>query len=135
MKKQIAAVIITALFNIGTVSAQGGGGGPRKTVPERVKEVMEKLADFKLEKPKSDMTDSIFTNFYTNQQKMMEEMRAGGGTPDREAMRANRQKLVDERDMKLKAVFTEEQFRKWKDEIEPSMRPARGNGPGGGGQQ
>jgi hypothetical protein len=36
MKKQIAAVIITALFSIGTATAQGGGG-PRKTVPERVK--------------------------------------------------------------------------------------------------
>lgn len=134
MKKQIAAVIITALFSIGTASAQGGGG-PRKTVPERVKEVMEKLVDFKLDKAKSDQADSIFTNFFTSQQKMMEEMRAGGGAPDREVMRESRRKLVDERDTKLKTVFTEEQFKKWKDEIEPSMRPARGNGPGGGGQQ
>jgi periplasmic protein CpxP/Spy len=135
MKRQVAAVLITALLGIGTVSAQGGGGGPRKTVPERVKEVMEKLADFKLEKSKSDMTDSIFTNFYTSQQKMMEEMRAAGGAPDREAMKANRQKLVDERDTKLKTVFTEEQFKKWKDEIEPSMRQGRGAPGGSGGQQ
>jgi periplasmic protein CpxP/Spy len=134
MKKQIAAVIITALFSIGTACAQGGGSS-RKTVPERVKEVMEKLVDFKLDKAKSDQADSIFTSFFTSQQKMMEEMRAGGGTPDREVMRENRRKLVDERDTKLKTVFTEEQFKKWKDEIEPSMRPARGNGQGGGGQQ
>jgi periplasmic protein CpxP/Spy len=134
MKKQIAAVLITALFSIGTATAQGGGG-PRKTVPERVKEVMEKLVDFKLDKAKSDQADSIFTSFFTSQQKMMEEMRAGGAVPDREVMRENRKKLVDERDAKLKTVFTEEQFKKWKDEIEPSMRPARGNGQGGGGQQ
>jgi periplasmic protein CpxP/Spy len=135
MKRQIAAVLITALFSIGTASAQGGGGGPRKTVPERVKEVMEKLVDFKLDKAKSDQADSIFTGFYTSQQKMMEEMRAGGAMPDREVMKANRQKLVDERDVKLKTVFTEDQFKKWKEEIEPSMRQGRGGPGGGGGQQ
>jgi periplasmic protein CpxP/Spy len=133
MKRQIAAVLITVLFSIGTASAQGGGS--RKTVPERVKEVMEKLVDFKLDKSKSDLVDSIFTNYFTAQQKMAEEMRAAGGTPDRDAMRETRKKQTDERDIKLKAVFTEDQFKKWKDEIEPSMRPARGNGPRGGGQQ
>jgi periplasmic protein CpxP/Spy len=129
MKKQIAAVLVTALLSI---TAMGQGGGfQRKTVPERVKEVMEKLAGFKLDKQKLDMTDSIFTGYFTGMQKMMEEMRGGGGTPDREAMREKRQKLVEERDEKLKTVFTEEQYKKWKDEIEPSMRPNRGNGPGG----
>jgi periplasmic protein CpxP/Spy len=133
MKKMIAAVLITALFSTAAI-AQGGGGFPRKTVPERVKEVMEKLADFKLEKTKADMADSIFTIFFTSQQKMMDEMRASGGMPDREVMKEKRQKLVDERDAKLKTVFTEEQFKKWKEEIEPSMRQGRGQRQSGGGQ-
>jgi periplasmic protein CpxP/Spy len=134
MKKMIAAVLITALFSTAAVAQEGGGGFARKTVPERVKEVMEKLTDFKLEKAKADMTDSIFTVFFTAQQKMVEDMRAGGGMPDREVMKEKRQKLVDERDTKLKTVFTEEQFKKWKEEIEPSMRQGRGQRQGGGGQ-
>jgi periplasmic protein CpxP/Spy len=59
-------------------------------------------------------------------------MRAGGGQPDREAMREKFQKLAGERDEKLKGIFNEDQFKKWKDEIEPSLRPQRRNGGGGG---
>jgi len=64
---------------------------------------------------------------------------AGGGQPDREKMMSESKKLADERDVKLKAIFTADQFKKWKDEIEPSLRPQRGGGgggnrpPGGGG--
>jgi periplasmic protein CpxP/Spy len=117
------------LLGLGTVTAQGGGF-PRKTVPERVQEVMAKLAEFNLDKDKTAQTEATFTTFYTNIEKMMEEMRGGGGRPDREVVREKRQKLVDERDGKLKGIFTEEQYNKWKNEIEPSMRPNRG--PGGG---
>ena len=95
---------------------------------------MDKLADFKLDKDKTTLTDSAFTNFYTAQQKMMEDMRAGGGTPDRDKMMEGRKKLVDERDDKLKKIFTDDQFKKWKDEIEPSMRPQRPAGGGGNNQ-
>jgi protein CpxP len=132
MKKQIALLLTALVLGFTTVSAQGGGG-PRKTVPERVKEVMDRLAEFNLDKDKATKTEEAFTVFYTDAQKMMEEMR-GGGQPNRDEMRQKRQKLVDERDVKLKGIFTEEQYTKWKNEIEPSMRPARGGG-GGGGQQ
>jgi hypothetical protein len=134
MKKQITLLLSALVLGFATVSAQGGGG-PRKTVPERVKEVMEKLTEFNLDKKKTTSTEEAFTVYFTDAQKMMEEMRAGGGQPNREAMMEKRQKLVNDRDEKLKGIFTEEQFNKWKNEIEPSMRPARGNGPGGGGQQ
>lgn len=120
---------IAALLSTTGVMAQGGM--QRKTVEERVKEVKEKLADFKLDADKSAKTDSAFTVFYRESQKAMEEAMASGGQVDREAMRANRQKLADERDAKLKLIFTEEQFKKWKDEIEPSMRPQRGQRGGG----
>jgi hypothetical protein len=67
----------------------------------------------------------------------MDELRAGGGQPDRDAMMAARKEVNDARDLKLKEVLTEAQMKTWKDEIEPSMRPQRGGGggrPGGGGQ-
>lgn len=124
MKKQILLMVAAAVLSIATVNAQGF---QRKTVEERVKETMDKIADFKLDKANSDKADSAFTTFYRAQQKMMEDMMAGGGQVDRDAMRAGRQKLADERDAQLKLIFTDDQYKKWKDEIEPSMRPQRGN--------
>ncbi len=59
-------------------------------------------------------------------------MRAGGGQPDRDAMMEARQKMVADRDAKLKEVLTADQMKVWKDQIEPATRPQRGNRGGGG---
>ena len=40
-------------------------------------------------------------------------------------MMAKRKEQSDARDLKLKAVFTEDQMKKWKDEIEPTTRQQR----------
>lgn len=139
MKKTIFLLLAIAVTGVYTANAQGGGGFQRRTPEERTKMVMDKLADWKLDKDKSDQTDSTFINFYRAQQKMMQDMMAGGGQPDREKMMSESKKLADERDVKLKAIFTADQYKKWKDEIEPSLRPQRGGGgggnrpPGGGG--
>jgi len=131
MKKKVLLLASFALMTVFAVNAQqggGGSGGMRMSVPERVKMVMDKLADFKLDKDKSALTDSALTNFYKGQQKMMEDMRASGQM-DRDKMMEGRKKLADERDDKLKKIFTDDQFKKWKDEIEPTTRPQRP--PGG----
>lgn len=136
MKKVI--VLMIAVVLTGATYAQGGGGGMRRTVEERVKSVMERLAPLSLDKDQTTKTDSVFTDFYKAQDKMREEMMAGGGQPDRQAMMEKVQKMNGERDEKLKKIFTEAQFKKFKDEIEPAMRPQRGGGGGnggGGGQQ
>ena len=52
------------------------------------------------------------------------EMRASGSV-DRDAMMAKRKEQSDARDLKLKAIFTEDQMKKWKDEIEPTTRQQR----------
>ena len=117
-----------ALIAVFALNAQGGGM-QRMPVPERVKMVMDKLTDFKLDKDKTALTDSAFTNYFRSQEKAMQDMRAAGGQPDREKMMETRKKLADERDEKLKKIFTDEQYKKWKDEIEPTTRPQR---PGGG---
>ena len=54
-------------------------------------------------------------------------MMSSGGTPDRDAMRAKMLKLNIDRDEQLKLIFTDDQFKKWKDDIEPDMRPQRLN--------
>jgi len=133
MKKTIFLLLAIAVTGLSVQAQGGGGGGMRQTPEERTKQVMDKIADFKLEKSKSDQADSAFVGFFRAQQKMMMDMRAAGGTPDRDKMMADRKKLVDERDDKLKTIFTADQFKKWKDEIEPSMRPQRGGGGGGNG--
>ena len=126
MKKQIALSIVAMLVTVASIMAQGQGG-PRMTVEERVKAVNEKLTDFKLASDKLAKTDSIFTAYYTTMQKERESMMSSGGTPDRDAMRAKMLKLNIDRDEQLKLIFTDDQFKKWKDDIEPAMRPQRLN--------
>jgi protein CpxP len=36
-------------------------------------------------------------------------------------------KLNIDRDEQLKQIFTDDQFKKWKDDIEPALRPQRPN--------
>ena len=128
-------ILAIAIFIAGTsmANAQGGGGFPRRTVEERAKAAMDKIADFKLDKDKSDQADSVFTQYYRTQDAKRQEMMAAGGTPDRDKMRTEMQKMMGDRDDRLKKIFTDDQFKKWKDEIEPLLRPQRPGGNGNSG--
>ena len=128
MKKQLVLMV----FALGCiVAAKAQGGFQRRTVEERVKSVHEKLdSAFKPAAAKLVEIDSIFTSYYKTSDAAREEMMASG-TPDRDAMRAKMQEFAAARDEKLKKVLTEEQMKTWKDTIEPSMRPQRGNRPPG----
>ena len=70
----------------------------------------------------------IQKNNYRQQDKLREEMRSGGERPDFQAMREKMQPALDTRDKELKALLTDEQFKKWKEEIEPALIPRRGGG-------
>lgn len=136
MKKVIFMALVAMLAGIYTSNAQGGGGGfQRRSVEENVKAVMEKLAPLSLDKDQTIKADTAFTQFFKAREKMMDEVR--NSTGDRSAMREKFQALSTERDDKLKKIFTEAQYKKWKEEIEPSMRPQRrgAGGQGGGGNQ
>lgn len=132
MKKQIlllAAAVITSF----AAMAQGGGNFQRRTPEERLKPIHEKIdSAFKLDAAKMKQVDEIFLNSFKEQDKKMEEMRAGGGQMDRDAWQAARQKMTEERDAKLKTVLTEEQLKIFKEQIEPTLRPQRGGGNRGG---
>ena len=132
MKKQFVFAVIAAMFCITAINAQGGGNFQRRTPEERLKPVHEKMdSAFKLDAAKMTQVDSIFIQSFRDQDKKMDELRAGGAQPDRDVMMAERQKLTDARDIKLKAVLTEAQMKIWKDEIEPAMRQQRANRPPG----
>lgn len=132
MKKAIFLLITVAIAGIYTANAQGGGFQPR-TPEEQLKAVKEKLVDLKLTPDQTTKSDSVFVKYFRTRSKMMEEMRAGGAQPDRDAMREKSQKMMADRDDELKKIFDEGQFKKWKDEIEPSLRQRRGGGGGNGG--
>jgi periplasmic protein CpxP/Spy len=132
MKKQLVLMAFAAMFSITAVNAQGGGGGQRMTPEERIKFTIEKMAPLNLDAATKAKADVIITDYVNGQQKAMDEVRAAGG--DRDAMMAKRKEFTDARDAKLKEIFTEAQMKQWKDEIEPSLRPQRPAGGGGGGK-
>jgi hypothetical protein len=127
MKKTI---LFLAILFAGSIAVNAQGGFPRRTVEERVATVHQKLdSAFKLDKTQLTATDSVFADFYRSTDKKREEMMSGG-QPDFQAIRASMQPYADERDKKLQGILTEDQFKTFKDQIEPMLRPRR---PGGGG--
>src|ERR1700729_441670 len=126
MKKTFFLSAIILLISIATVKAQDGGGGfQHQTVQQRVSNAMSKLTSLNLDAATTVKVDTIFTDFYTAQQAAMQSMMQSGGQMDRDAMKQKRQQLADDRDAKLKAVLTDDQYNKWKNDIEPTLRPQR----------
>ena len=130
MKKQLGLVVMAAMFSITAVNAQGGGG-QRMTPEERIKFTIEKMAPLNLDAATKTKADFIITEYINGQQKVTDQWANGG---DRDAMQAKRKELSDARDASLKVILTEAQMKQWKDEIEPSLRPKRPAGGGGGGK-
>jgi periplasmic protein CpxP/Spy len=126
MKK--ITLMLVAFFAISVSLYAQPGGFTRRTVEERVASVHAKLdSAFKLDAAKIALADSAFAGYYRAQDAKREEMMAGGGMPDRDAMMAEMKKLSDARDEKLKGILTEDQYKIWKEQIEPGMRPQRQN--------
>ena len=131
MKKM--SLMLVAMVAFVASYAQGGGGFQRQTPEQRVAAIHAKLdSAFKLEASKLSTLDTALTVLYKKQDEKMTEMFSGGTRPDRETMMAERQKYTDARDEMLKAVLSKEQYDIWKEKIEPSMRPQRPAGGGGG---
>lgn len=97
-------------------------GQQRRTVEERVKAVMEKVSTpLALDESQTQKTEIVFTDFYKAQDKMREDARASGQRPDRSVF----EKMTADRNEKLKAFFTADQFTKYKSEVEATLRPQR----------
>lgn len=120
----ISSFILLALV----VNAQGGF--QRRTVEERVQIAQQKFdSAFKLDKAKLADADSVFANYYRAQDKLRQEM-VSSGQQDFQAMREKMQPLMEERDKKLQSILTADQYKTWKEAIEPSLRPRRQNNNG-----
>lgn len=128
MKIKITWVILFLVVGGVTANAQGF---QRRTVEERVQIMQQKLdSAFKLDKTKLADADSAFASYFRASDKIREEAMSGGGQPDFQAMREKMQPLLQERDKKLQGILTEDQFKIWKEQIEPSLRPRRQGGGG-----
>ena len=120
-------LFLAVLFTANTaVKAQQGF--PRRTVEERVQSIHQKMdSAFKLDKTKLTQVDSIFAGYYRSTDKMREDLMAAGG--DRSAMREKMQPLTEARDKQLQPVLGDDNFKTWKEVIEPSMRRGGGGPP------
>lgn len=126
MKTKISMLIAFILVVTTGIFAQGM---QRQTVPERVKATMDKVTSpLGLNDSQVTSTSEAFTDFYNAQTKMFQEARTSGARPDRSAI----QKLAEDRDAKLKTIFTPDQYTKFKGEVEATLRPQRRQGGGGG---
>ncbi len=139
MKKILFGAIAMFAFQF-TILAQGpgGGGGQRQmqTPEEQAAKIIHVLdSAFKLTPANAGKLDTALTVLYKAQNERMKELMSGGERPDRDALMAERKKYTDARDEMIKMMITKEQFTTWKETIEPSMRPQRPGGAGGGGNR
>ena len=100
----------------------GQGGVIQKITPEeRTKKVVDTItAVLKLDQTQQTSAQSTFLDYYKESDKLREAMQAG--TPPE---RSQFEKLTTDRDEKLKKFLSADQFRKFKDEIEPAIRTRR----------
>jgi periplasmic protein CpxP/Spy len=127
-------IFLATLFCLGIAFIASAQPGNRRTPEERAAQIHQKLdSAFKIEKDVFTKLDTALVQLYKAQDAKRQELMAGG-MPDRETFMAEMKKFTDARDEILKAVLKEEDFKVWKEKIEPSMRPQRtggGGGPGG----
>ena len=122
---KVKTPMLFALLFAATISTYAQQGMQRRTVEERVKSAMDKISDpLKLDKTQQDKTTAVFTDYYTTMDKTREDARASGTRPDRSVM----EKMSSDRDDKLKSIFTDDQFKKFKSDIESTVRPQRPQG-------
>ena len=129
MKTKIS-MLVALLFSVSMAAiAQQQGGYKRQTIKERVKSAMDKMTGaLQLDASEQSKTSTVFSDFYTAQDKMREDARATGTRPDRSVI----DKMTSDRDDKLKAIFTDDQYKKFVSDVEPTLRPQRPQGMRGG---
>ncbi len=122
MKKQLILILLVFITTAGSILAQGT---MEQKPNARAKETYFKLkTDLTLVGEQDAKVYQVFEDYYTTIQKVRDEMSASGSM-DREKMKDNMQRVSGVRDAKLKVILTEEQMKKWVNEVEPAMHPQR----------
>jgi predicted transcriptional regulator len=91
-----------------------------RSVPERVKLSINKIATpLKLDSSQLGRVESAFAEYYEAQNKIFAETKATGIRPNYTVF----EKILDQRDAKLKMILTPGQYTKFKNEVEENLRP------------
>jgi hypothetical protein len=127
MKKTIGAFVVIMLT--GTISSFGQGDGSQRPTPEeRVQRMHFKIdSAFKLNETKLKQVDALYLDYYQKQDKVREEVRANGGGGGGGVMQEKMKPYTDELDGKLKPILGDDNFKIWKEQVEPTLR--RRGGP------
>jgi hypothetical protein len=117
MKSKILLSAILLLF--ATFSfAQVQGDQKKMTVDEKVKKTMSQLTpQLALDNDQQTKIQAIFTDFYTAKEKLYEGLQPGA-QPDK----AQKEKLMNDKDEKIKGVLNEDQYKKYKDWEDQMMK-------------
>jgi len=117
MKSKILLSAILLLF--ATFSFAQVQGDPKKlTVDEKVKKTMSQLTpQLALDNDQQTKIQAIYTDFYTAKEKLYEGLQPGA-QPDK----AQKEKLMSDRDVKIKGVLNEDQYKKYKDWEDQMMK-------------
>jgi len=127
MKKTIIALAVVMLAGTASSFAQGGGF-QMPTPEERVQRVHFKMdSAFKLDETKAKQVDALYLDYYKQQDKVREEVMAGGGGGGFQAVQEKMKPYAEELDGKLKPILGDDNFKIWKEQIEPTLR--RRGGP------
>lgn len=130
MRKSI--IVLLMVIAVGNISAMAQGGGFQMPTPEeRVKRVNFKIdSAFKIETAKMKEVEALYLEFYKAQDKVREElMNAGVSFQEMRPQMAEKMKPHQEiMDTKLKLILGDDNFKIWKEQIEPTLR-GRGGPP------
>ncbi|GAB3424056.1 hypothetical protein GCM10027516_23970 [Niabella aquatica] len=133
MKVSVVLFALCLFIISGSGPALAQGAADKDEIKAKVTQAVEKLDEaFKLDKEKRNTVEDIFSEFYQEQQKIKNNIQRpasglaqGLAGQDFQSMRKRNEALIDERDKRLKKELTEEQYKKWKGDIEPSLHKRR----------
>ncbi|MCH5600252.1 hypothetical protein [Niabella ginsengisoli] len=123
------AFILLLSFTLLSITETWAQKSSKDDIKAKVAHVVERLDEaFKLEKDKKSTIEGIFTDFYSEQQKLKNNIQRpasglaqGLASQDFQSVRKKNEALIAEREKQLKKELTEDQYKKWKGEIEPSL--------------
>ena len=123
MKNKFTLLVVLLFAGVVSTYAQGG---QRRTVEERVQMTIGRITDsLTLSTAQQGDAKNTFTEYYNSMDKLRE-----GLEPGKRPEKAEMDKVTEMRDAKLKIIFTEQQFNKYK-EMEAAMRQRNSQRPGG----
>lgn len=109
------------------------GFAQKENVTDKVNKALAQFdAAIKPDKSKRTSIGTIFTEFYREQEKLRNDIQgpssglAQGLQQDYQSVRKKSEALFTKRDTQLQKLLTSDEYKKWKSDIEPSIKSTRG---------